>query len=158
LCHLLFLLFLCTHRHNFELYRDAHRLHRTILLLLLLFQYWNFRSAIQTHFLCRLIIIIIFSFFFRLLIVSRMSACVCCCVIWVCVCVSLCGFWQPPPEAFYVLDNVGKCSFFFSWSPSVHTNSSFTPFFSTKKTWRPSFHTHPVRSYTEKWRENIAIK
>ena len=81
---------------------ESTRLHRTILLLLL-FQYWNFRNAID-DFLCRLIIMIIIFVFAispRLYVYVRVCVCVCCCVVWVCVCVwSLCGFWQPSPEAF----------------------------------------------------------
>ena len=81
---------------------ESKRLHRTILLLLL-FQYWNFRNAID-DFLCRLIIMIIIFVFAispRLYVYVRVCVCVCCCVVWVCVCVwSLCGFWQPSPEAF----------------------------------------------------------
>lgn len=106
---------------------ESTRLHRTILLLLL-FQYWNFRNAID-DFLCRLIIMIII---FVFAISPRLYVCVFVFVVVLfgCVCVyrRYAVFGNHHQRLFYILDNVGKCRFifFFLWSPSVF--SSFTPF------------------------------
>jgi hypothetical protein len=117
---------------------ESTRLHRTILLLLL-FQYWNFRNAID-DFLCRLIIMIIISSSLYLLGYTCVCLCLLLCYLGVCVFIVVMRFLVTITRGFFIssimLGNVVLFSSFFGRLLYFQVSRRFP---------NESFHTHSVQ-------------